>query len=230
MTMPILMAIADDHPMLLKGMQAMFESDPRYRIVATGRTADEALALAIAQQPVVLIIDLSMPGDVFLTIDTIARQHAGTRIIVFTAYANTELALRAFDAGARAFVLKGRPTDDLHEAIAAVLEERAFVSPGFSERLVAALQTRARGETLKPIRLSPRERELVRGLLAGKTNRDIAEALGLTEKTVKHYMTNLMSKLKVKNRLEAVRAARAQLLDQDADGIGAPDSLPPREA
>jgi two-component system, NarL family, nitrate/nitrite response regulator NarL len=206
--MPIRLVFVDDHPTLLAGLATIFASDDRFEIVGTGTTADEALGLARSKLPDVMILDLSMPGEVFGAIEEISRQIPTLKLVVFTAFANVDLALKALDAGAHAFVLKGRPADDLYEAIQAVRRGDLFVSPEFSQRVVAGFRNRARRETTAVVKLSAREQQLVNCLLEGQTNKEIARTLELTEKTVKHYMTNLMTKLQVKNRLEVVLAAR----------------------
>jgi DNA-binding NarL/FixJ family response regulator len=107
-------------------------------------------------------------------------------------------------------VLKGRPSEDLFDAIDAVKEGELYVSPGFSQKLLAGFRNRSkRQQQLKAAKLSTRESQIVQCLLEGNTNKEIALKLNLAEKTVKHYMTNLMTKLKVKNRLEVALAAQA---------------------
>ncbi len=206
---PIRLAFVDDHPTLLTGLAAIFSGDSRYVIVGTGAAAADALDIAATKNPEVLIVDLSMPGDVFGTIEQLTDTYPTLKIIVFTAFSNVELALKSLDAGAHAFVLKGRPADDLYEAIDTVSRGELFVSPEFSQRLVTGFRHRARRDTTPVVKLSARERQLVDCLLEGKTNKEIARTLELSEKTVKHYMTNLMNKLRVKNRLEVVLAVRA---------------------
>jgi DNA-binding NarL/FixJ family response regulator len=206
--MPIRLAFVDDHPTLLAGLATIFATDPHFAIVGTGTSAAEALSLARDKLPDVMILDLSMPGDVFGMIDEISREIPTLKLVVFTAFANVDLALKALDAGAHAFVLKGRPADDLYDAIHAVRRGDLFVSPEFSQRVVAGFRNRTRTEASSAARLSAREQQLVDCLLEGQTNKEIARTLALTEKTVKHYMTNLMTKLQVKNRLEVVLAAK----------------------
>ena len=155
--------------------------------------------------PEVMILDLSMPGDVFAAIDVMTEASPTLKLVVFTAFANVDLAIRALDAGAHAFVLKGRPYEDLFEAIEAARRGELYVSPGFAPQLVAGYRNWSRRETVK---LSARERQLLDCLMQGNTNKEIASTLKLTEKTVKHYMTNLMNKLQVKNRVEVVLAAQ----------------------
>jgi DNA-binding NarL/FixJ family response regulator len=210
----IRIGLADDHPLLLRGVEEVLQESGRYEVVARGRSADDAVAIVDKANIAALIIDLSMPGDVLGAIATIRRKYPKVSQIVFTAYANSVLAMRAFEAGASAFVLKGGPAEELYDALDAVFAGRLFVSPGFSGRFPS--EARAKGTSSPPkVRFTPREHDLLHGLLAGRTNREIAGSLGLTEKTVKHYMTRLMVKLGVKSRLEAALSARTLLLAGD---------------
>lgn len=202
----IRVAFVDDHPTLLMGIAALFASDPRCAIVGTGQSATEAVTLVGAHEPDIVTLDLSMPGDVFAAIRSIVENSPRTRVLIFTAYADVDLALRALDAGAHGFVLKGRPSEELFDAIDTVSKGGLYISPDFSPKLLSGLRNRSRREN-GATRLSPREQQLVDCLFEGMSNKEIARALELTEKTVKHYMTNLMNKLKVKSRLEVVLAA-----------------------
>lgn len=207
---PIRIAFVDDHPTLLRGIAGLFEDDPTYEIVGTGTTAEEAIAIATTNAPGILTLDLSMPGDVFAAIATIGTVAPNTKVIIFTAFANVEMALKAIDAGAHAFVLKGRPSEDLIAAIASVQAGELFVSPGFSAKFMAGFRNRSRREReLRSAKLSPREQQIVDCLLKAMSNKEIAAQLGLSEKTIKHYMTNLMNKLKVRSRVEVVLAAKS---------------------
>ena len=206
---PLRIAFVDDHPTLLHGIAALFSGDPRYQIVGTEVSALGAVALAAAMRPDIMTLDLSMPGDVFSAIRSIASQSPGSKLVIFTAYADVDLALQALDAGAHAFVLKGRPSDDLFDAIETVSNGGLFVSPDFSPKLIAGFRNQTERERSDPAaHLSPREQQLVQCLLEAKSNKEIARTLNLSEKTVKHYMTNLMNKLNVRSRLEVVLAAR----------------------
>jgi DNA-binding NarL/FixJ family response regulator len=158
--------------------------------------------------PDIMVLDLSMPGDVFGAIEEMSNEMTDLRLVVFTAFASVDLGLRAFDAGAHGFVLKGGPVDDIYDAIAAVRRGELFVSPAYSQQIISGFHTRRQREADTSVKLSTRERQLVDCLLEGKTNKEIARALDLSEKTVKHYMTNLMTKLQVKNRLEVVLAMK----------------------
>jgi DNA-binding NarL/FixJ family response regulator len=211
---PTRIAFVDDHPTLLRGMASLFGSDGLYDIVGTGNSAEEAVSLAVEKSPDVLVVDLSMPGDVFAAFAEIVERAPRTRLLVFTAYADVDKALRAIDAGAHAYVLKGRPSEDIYEAIAAIKSGEIYVSPGFSQQVMAGFRNRTKREKeFASAKLSAREQQIVECLFEAKTNKEIARTLGLSEKTIKHYMTNLMNKLKVKSRLEVVLAAQGLARD-----------------
>jgi two-component system, NarL family, nitrate/nitrite response regulator NarL len=222
MTPTVRIAIVDDHPTLLAGLSAIL-SDERYSIVGTGGTASEVVSLA-ASGPHVMLVDLSMPGDVFAAIEAVS---ADTTVIVFTAYAEVALATRAMDAGARGFLLKGRPVDELHAAIDATLTGQIFISPELASRVAPALRSENRAAKAQP-QLSARERQLLECLFEAMTNKEIARKLELSEKTVKHYMTNLMNKLNARNRLEAVIAASALRAGKPLSAVPAAEELEER--
>jgi len=218
-------AFVDDHPTLLRGIAGIFAENDGFEIVGTGATADAAIELAAERSPDVLVVDLSMPGDVFAAIAAILKCSPATRIVIFTAFADVDLALKAIDAGAHAFVLKGRPFEDLFDAIAAVRAGELFVSPDFAPKLMAGFRNRTQREKdRKKAKLSARELQIVECLFEGMPNKEIARKLELSEKTVKHYMTNLMNKLRVKSRLEVVLAAK-RLSDGSIDVPAQGDQL-----
>ncbi|WP_417308578.1 LuxR C-terminal-related transcriptional regulator [Devosia sp.] len=205
---PIRIAFIDDHPTLLMGMSALFASNPRFEIVGSGVSADDAVAVARQHKPDVLTMDLSMPGDVYAAITEVLDASMATRVIVFTAYADVDRALMAIDSGAHGFVLKGQPAEELLAAIDSVRRGSLYISPEFAPKVLSGFRHRSQREVEKSAaKLSPREKQLVDCLFEAMSNKEIARTLNLTEKTVKHYMTNLMNKLKVKSRLEVVLAA-----------------------
>ena len=202
-------AFVDDHPVLLRGVADLFEQRPVFEIAGLGTSASDALELTIAQAPAVLLVDLSMPGDVFGTIADITHNHISTRIIVFTAFASVDSALRAIEAGAMGFVLKGSTCDELFEAVSTVMRGEMFITRQFASQVLSGLHQRERTEELRQaVRLSMREKQIVAHLMHARTNREIADSLCLSEKTVKFYMTGLMAKLKARNRLEVVLEAQ----------------------
>lgn len=166
--------------------------------------------------PDVMIMDLSMPGDVFRTIAQIVATAPKTKVVVFTAFCSIESALKALDAGATGFALKGSPSSELLEAIDMVLAGQMFVTRQYASQVMNGLRERAKRQALdEAIKLNVREKQIVGHLMLARTNREIAAELHISEKTVKHYMTGLMLKLKARNRVEVVIASRMSQ-DQEA--------------
>lgn len=205
----ITVVIADDHPVLLAGMAALFASSDRHQIVGQAACADTSMELVTALSPDVIIMDLSMPGDVFRTIAQIVATAPDTKVVVFTAYCSIESALKALDAGATGFALKGSPSSELLEAIDTVMAGQMFVTRQYASQVMNGLRDRARRQAVdEAIKLNVREKQIIGQLMLARTNREIAAELHISEKTVKHYMTGLMLKLNARNRVEVVIASR----------------------
>lgn len=220
--MPISVAFVDDHPILLEGLVSLYSGKEDLLISAQGENAGDALKIAEEKRPDVLVLDLNMPGDTMATIDMIARNYHDTKIIVFTAASSIETAVRVLDLGVYGYVLKGSTARDLHEAIKIVHGGNTFITPGFATKVILSMKAAEMRRKMRvQKRLSAREEQIVRYLMMGKTNREIAGMLDISEKTVKHYMTLLMQKLDARNRLEVVLAA--QKLEGAADtAVGEP--------
>ncbi len=219
MTPRLKLAFVDDHPAMLRGLISVFEDYAEYQVIATAATADGALEIVQHEAPDVIFLDLSMPGDVFGTIKLIASGHTATRVIIYTAFSSTESAVRAMDMGAIGFVLKGGPMAELTEALRSVVSNELYISRQFASNVLSGLRERSkRREINDAVRLNLREKQIVAHLFEAKTNKEIAHHLNLSEKTIKHYMSGLMQKLKARNRVEVVIAARRQ---QEAQRSGA---------
>jgi DNA-binding NarL/FixJ family response regulator len=202
-------AFVDDHPVLLEGIVHLFKAKTRFDVVASGCSATDAVNIAATQSPDVLFMDLSMPGNVFDAIAEIAQKYTAVKVIVFTAFSSVDSALRALDAGAMGFVLKGSTLADLHDAIDVVSRGELYITQQYASQVMSGLRNRARrDELVKAIKLSVREEQIIKHLMHARTNREIAESLLISEKTVKHYMTTLMSKMKARNRVELVIEAQ----------------------
>lgn len=214
--MPISVAFVDDHPILLEGLVSLYSGKDDLFISAQGESAVDAVKIAEEKRPDVLVLDLNMPGDTISAIDLIVRSYHSTKIIVFTAASNIDTAVRVLDLGVYGYVLKGSTAKDLHEAIRIVHGGNTFITPGFATKVILSMKAaEMRRKTRVQKQLSAREEQIVRYLMMGKTNREIARMLDISEKTVKHYMTLLMQKLDARNRLEVVLAA--QKLDASAE-------------
>lgn len=210
-------ALADDHPVFLRGLVELLGDEPNVRIVGEATDAAATIDLVASTTPNIAIIDLSMPGDVFQAIATIAGATPETRMLVYTAYCSPDSAIRALEAGALGFVLKTAPYEELLEAINEVGAGQMYVAKQYAASVITALRTRAKSAAVfEQACLTSREMAIVAHLIHGYTNRQIASQLRLSEKTVKYYMTQIMQKLKARNRVEVALSARQH--EQDIKG------------
>jgi DNA-binding NarL/FixJ family response regulator len=209
-------ALVDDHPLMIEAIFSLLKRTDGFEIVGTGVNASDIVEICRCRQPQIALVDLSMPGDVYAAIASAIKISPSTKIIAFTAATGVDPAIRALDAGASGYVLKGSSSTELIQAIASVQSGETYIAQNFASRVIAALRdTSLRRKAAEAVILSIREHQIVRLLMHGKTNKEIAIAIKISEKTVKHYMTLLMQKLQVRNRLEVVIAA--QKLDARAE-------------
>jgi two-component system NarL family response regulator len=191
--------IADDHPIVREGLRAVIDDQPRMRVVAEASTGAEAVELAAKHRPDVLLLDLRMPelGGVE-AIQAIRAEWPEARILVLTTYDGDEDIYRALQAGALAYLLKGTSRVELLEAIRAVGRGQRLVPP----TVAAKLAERVAGQEL-----TARELDVLRLIVAGRSNKEIGEDLALAEGTVKFHVNNLLGKLGVADRTQAATEA-----------------------
>jgi DNA-binding NarL/FixJ family response regulator len=198
---------------MIEAIFSLLSRNECFEIVATGTSAKDVIEIGTLVRPHVMVVDLGMPGDVYAAISTVTSLSKVTKFIAFTASTGVECAIRALDSGASGYVLKGSSSAELIEAISSVRSGETYITRNFATQVIAALRdTSLRRKAAEAVKLSIREQQIVRLLLKGKTNKEIAQAINISDKTVKHYMTILMQKLQVRNRLEVVIAA--QKLDE----------------
>lgn len=167
------------------------------------------LNLTAVDQPDVWVLDLGGAEYVFDTIAELARLIGQPKVIVFSHHSNVEYVMRVLDAGATGYLTYGCAAGELLDCVRAVLGGETFITPLIATKLIASLRSAALTKvTTKKLRLTLREEQIVALLRQGKTNREMAGELDLSEKTVKHYMTILMQKLEARSRLEVVLALK----------------------
>jgi two-component system NarL family response regulator len=192
--------IADDHPVVREGVAAMIERRPDMTVVAEAATGREAVAAYRAAQPDVVLMDLRMPEMTGVeAIGAIRGEFPGARIIVLTTYDGDEDIYRGLQAGARAYLLKDAPRDELLDAIRAVHAGQSRIPPAVAARLAERV--------LAGPQLTARELEVLRGIVAGRSNKEIGAALSIGEGTVKAHVNNILGKLGVNDRTQAVTTA-----------------------
>jgi len=199
MTEPITLLIADDHPVVREGLAAMFNRRPDLRTVAEAVNGAEAVRLALELRPNVILMDLNMPelGGV----DAITQIRAAwpeARVVVMTTFDGDEDIFRALQAGARAYLLKDTPRDEIVETVRIVHAGGKRIP----EEIAAKLADRMLAEPL-----TERERDVLRLIVAGRSNKEIGSELNIAEGTVKVHVNGLLGKLGVQDRTQAVTEA-----------------------
>lgn len=203
--------IVDDHPVVREGLVATLEDEADFRITGAVGSAEEALSVAATARPDVILLDLELPGlGGIEAIPQLTVALPGAGIIILTAYDTDERVLGAVRAGARGYVLKGAPVDEIARAIRAVHGGGSYLASPVAAKILRQVRSPRRTTTL-----SDRERTVLREVAAGRSTKQIARALGITERTVKFHVSSIMNKLGADNRAQAVaEAARRGLLDR----------------
>lgn len=210
MTDTIGVLVVDDHPLFRAGVVHALGAEPGIVITGEAASGEDALRLARERLPDVVLLDVSMPGwDGIVTTERIATACPATAIVMLTASDDQDQLLGALRAGARGYVLKGVAVQELVRVIRNVVAGDVQVSPALASEMLVAL---TRGRAPDPLQeLTERERDILALIGTGLTNRMIGERLGIAEKTVKHYVTNILEKLQVRSRVEAALFAARHL-------------------
>jgi len=191
--------VADDHPVVRDGIVGMVSSDPEIDVVGEASDGAEAVGLARALEPDVVLMDLRMPGmDGVSAIRELARLGVRSRVVVLTTYASDADVLPAIEAGATGYLLKDVPRDELVRAIHAAASGHAPLAPAVASRLVDRVRTPEAGL------LSPRELQVLALVADGATNREAGSRLHVSEATVKTHLLSVYAKLGVGDRAAAV--------------------------
>jgi two-component system, NarL family, response regulator NreC len=200
----ITVVLADDHAVVRKGLRLLLDAEPGLRVLAEAGTVPDALRMARAHRPTVLVLDLNMPGGSILeAIPVILEEAKETAIVVLTMQNNPSFARRALQAGALGFVLKEAADDELLGAIRLAAEGETYLNP----RLGARLAAQAAEPTGQPDGLSEREVEVLKLIALGHTNAEIAGSLYLSVRTVESHRAHIQQKTRKSTRAELVRYA-----------------------
>jgi two-component system, NarL family, nitrate/nitrite response regulator NarL len=196
----IRVAVADDHPMFRAGVVASLREVADIEVVGEADDAASALALARSELPDVIILDIAMPGSGLSAAREIATACPATRIVMLTVSEDEDDLLAAVKSGASGYVLKGAGAGELVSVIRSVNAGEVYVAPALAWGMLREMQT---PRTSPFDELTEREREVLELVAEGLSNQEIGDRLGLAEKTIKHYMTNILGKLQVRSRVEA---------------------------
>jgi DNA-binding NarL/FixJ family response regulator len=210
MTDPIRILVADDHPIVRDGLVAVLLTQPDFDVVGESATGPETIERVAALDPDVVLLDLEMPElDGVETLRRLRERDPEIRVIVFTAFDTDERIVKAVQAGAQGYLLKGVPRGEIFSAVRIVHGGGALLQPVVASKLLGRVR-RAVEPSSSPDALTDRELEVLRLLAQGQTNKEIAAALVITERTVKFHVSSILDKLGAGNRTEAVTLAAQQ--------------------
>lgn len=216
--MPIRILLADDHRFFRDGVRALLSGVPEFVVVDEAGNGEEAVSKAEQHRPDVILMDLQMP--VLTGVEAtrrIVRAHPQAGVVIITMFEDTDSVLAALRAGARGYILKDADEDELLRSIRAVASGEALFGPAAAQRLLKYISEVAPSapRTAFP-ELTEREREVLALIAEGLTNQDIADRMSLSLKTARNHVSNILTKLQVADRNEAIARARAA-------GLGRPN-------
>jgi two-component system response regulator NreC len=219
--MTISIILADDHPVVRRGMEALLESEPDFSIVGVAADGLETIRLADRLKPDVVVLDLMMPGLSGLEALRILRDRSPrTRIVILSMYSSSAFVAQALQNGAIGYVLKGCTEENLIRAVREAAVGRRFLSPPVTEIAINAYVEQSRGGLLSPHdTLTPRQREVLQMAAEGKTTSEIAERLNISPRTVENHRASIMKKLGLQNQTDLIRHAMRHGLIPPEDSL-----------
>jgi DNA-binding NarL/FixJ family response regulator len=213
MNKPIQILLVDDQALFREGLRTLLSVQPGFDVVGEAANGEEALRLAAALHPDVILMDVRMPIlDGVAATRRLRAAHPDIRVIVLTTFDDDEYVFEALRSGAAGYLLKDTASEKLFEAVRAAARGETFLQPSVAAKVVAEFSRMA---NLSPIRseplvdpLSDREKEILRLIAQGASNREIAAQLVIAEGTVKNHVTSILNKLGVSDRTQAALKAR----------------------
>jgi DNA-binding NarL/FixJ family response regulator len=208
-TPSIRILIADDHEVVRIGLVSLLDRQAGFRVVGQAGSGDEAVRLARALRPDVVVMDIRMPnGSGTDACRTITTELPDTPVVMLTSYADEEALFEAIAAGASGYVLKRIGSDELVHAIRTVADGRSMLDPAVTAAVLERLRHAAHAEESGAFgELTEQERRVLAHLVQGESNREIAAAMHLAEKTVRNYVSNILAKLSLTSRAQAAAFA-----------------------
>lgn len=202
--MTIRIMVADDHPIYRDGVVTSLEETGEFRVVGIASSAEEAVRLAAQKNPDIALLDLSMPGGGLNALKAIATAGSAKYLAMLTVSEDDGNVTEALRIGAIAYILKGVSANELRKVLKCVAQGEAHVSPSLAAKVLTLMSQADQRDSALPLDdLTKREEDILKLVAKGLSNKEVANALGLQEKTIKHYMTIIMSKIHARNRVEA---------------------------
>jgi len=220
----IRLVIIDDHPIFREGVASILGAEPDIEILGQGVSAEDAISLTRDLLPDVILLDVNMPGGGLKAAAAISTSFPVVKIIILTGSADEGIVVAALKAGAHAYVLKGVAARELNGILRTVYAGEGYVSPSLAANLLSEMTSPRRQQFSSKNdfeELTEREQQILELIALGTSNKEIGQKLFLTEKTIKHYVTNILQKLHVRNRVQAALLAQEKTRPRPA--------IPPRE-
>ena len=197
--------VVDDHEVVRQGLVAMLQRRPGFQVVAEAGTAAEAVEMARRHQPDLVVMDVRLPdGSGIEACREIRAEMPGTRVVILTSYPDEDAVLSAIVAGASGYLLKQIRARDLVSALQAVGRGESLLDPAVTEKVLERIRRIATGAyTDELAQLTPQEQKILALVAEGQTNKEIAAAVFLSDKTVKNYVSSILSKLNLERRAQA---------------------------
>ena len=207
--------LVDDHEVVRLGIKALLSNYPTYEVVAEAAGADEAIATALEYEPDAIIMDIRLPGKSGIeATKEIIKLLPDTKIVMLTSFAEDDLLFDAINAGAYGYILKQIGSDDLINALEAIGRGEALLDPALTQKVFKRVREASRKATDESFAtLSDQEIRIISLISEGKTNKEIAAEIFLSEKTVRNYVSSILSKLNLRTRSEAAAYAVKHSVD-----------------
>jgi DNA-binding NarL/FixJ family response regulator len=204
--------LADDQSLIRQGIKSLLESNPQMQIIGEAENGQRVLEQIPALQPDVVLMDIRMPVmDGVAATAAIAQQYPNIKVLVLTTFDDDEYVFQAMRLGAKGYLLKDTEPDELMLAIQSVHKGQTLLGPGLFEKALMPVSAPVSSTELPPglAQLTPRELDVLRLIASGANNREIAESLFLSENTIKNYVTNILSRLNLRDRTQAALFAHS---------------------
>ncbi len=214
----IRVGVVDDHPLLREGVVYILKGAPDIEVVAQGAAAKEAIDIASIPDLDVLVLDISIPGGGLNALQTVMDNNPKVKVLMLTVSADETDVLSALRMGAKGYVLKGVSGPELIQALRSVYLDGQYISPSLGAKLLLDVgrgKSITKGNVFED--LSSRQDEILLLVGQGLSNKEIGAKLHLSDRTIKHHMTNVFQKLGVRNRLEAALLVRQKTQGRDKD-------------
>ena len=213
---PFRLLVVDDHEVVRQGLVALLDRRPNFQVVAEAGTVEEALAQARLHQPDIVVMDVRLPdGSGVEACREIRADLPDTRVVMLTSFPDDEAVLSAIVAGAAGYLLKQIRARDLVSALEAVGRGESLLDPAVTEKVLARVRQIASGEIHDELSgLTPQERKILMLVAEGKTNKEIATQIFLSDKTVKNYVSSILAKLNLERRAQAAAFVAQHRLDR----------------